>query len=343
MKQRMYFYIFLLIIVSVVSIFWIGSCKKNASIIEGKGKKGLKNTKFGKFVKRMSKTISKKLGGNALKKKKRARRNRAREKRIKKYIFILNTLYDYSVNSIDYLQLLLEDLEHFYIENHTIVNQIWSNVRPETRDYLKNKYARFNQLKQKILFDADKNINVRKKKNVILVNNSMISVLSNDTFELPTPPVITGTNTVAAAAAAVAVQADVVTNSDFSVNVYDLATTFINQIRKKDVTNENFMDFFGNSDNGNNNIVAYYVNIYNNYANSALYQKYDEIENMFKRYEHFFDTQGYEIKKTIDGIKQNQTINNGETLYYINTKLEYFYKLLNTIEQKTDYGKQLSK
>lgn len=345
MKQQIFFYI--LLIISVISIFCIWLYKKNDTILEGKGKKGggigKAFKKVGKFVKSVAKTISKATGLNKIgrKQRRRRRRNRARNKRIKKYIFALNAMYDYSVSalSVDYLQKLLDDLKNFYIDNYTVVDEIWLNLKPETRTYLKQKYVRFYQLKQKVFIDnTDKNINVRKKKNVFLINNSMLSVSSNETFDLPPPPKISNA---ASSMATVAAAASAIANSDFALSVHNFGKTSINQIRNADLINENFVDFFGNVDNGNN-IVMHYVNLYNNYASSALYTNDDKIEKIFKSYETFFDTQIYEIKKTIDGIKQDKLIQNGQTLNYINTKLEYFYKILNTINQKTTYGQNLS-
>jgi hypothetical protein len=338
MKQ---FYILFLIIISVVSIFCIGLYNKNTTVIEGKGRKKFGQTKFGKFVRRMKKTISKTLGLNKIGQQKRrnARKNKARNNRIKKYVFKLNSLYDYSVSitPIDYLQTLLDDFKKLYVDNHNTVYRIWSNLKIETRSYLKQKYIRFNQLKQKILFDNN-NINIRKKGNTIIQNNSMISISSTETFTLPPNEVIS--NDEKSNTNNNEIQNEVVsTNSDFSVGLVSAATNFINQVSSTEKVNEYFVDFLGNIDNGD--VVAYYVNVYNNYEHSANYTNNDVIEQIFKSYEIFFDTQLYEIQKTIEKIKQNKNVNNGETLYYINTKLEYFYKILNTIEQKTLYGKQL--
>lgn len=350
MTQQMLFYILFLLFISVLFVFYIGSYS-NGVIIEGKTskklKKGIKSAKIGNKIKKLgnkiksiTKTIITKLNNNLnpvklaklIKKRRRAKRNRARNRRIQKYIRILNSTYDYSVSGtpVDYLQLILNNFKNLYVDNYNVFYSIWGNVKPLTRTYLKEKYKRFLEIKKKIL----DNINIRKK----TIDNKILTS-SYKTFDLSIVSMNKSQDTIPEPGSSVIAQND----SDYSKNVFNRANQFINQIRETNSVSESFTDFLGNSDNGQKP-VTYYVNLYDQYADSAYFRSYDKIEIVLKKYETFFNRRMYEIKRTIDGIKQGQSIENGvviekgQTLNYLNSKLEFFYTILNTIEQKTPYG-----
>lgn len=352
MMQQILFYILFLLFISVLFVFYISSYS-NRVIIEGKTakklKKGIKSVKIGNKIKKLgnkikniTKTIVKKLNNNLnpmklaklIKEKRRAKRNRARNRRIQKYIRILNSIYDYSVSGtpVDYLQIILNNLKKLYVDNYNVFYSIWGNVKPLTRTYLKEKYKRFLEIKKKIL----DNINIRKK----TVDNKIL-ISSYKTFDLSIDSTNKSQDSIRSETGSFGIVAQ--NDSDYSKNIFNQAKQFINQIRDANSVSESFTDFLGNSDNGQKP-VTYYVNLYDQYADSAYFKSYDKIENVLKKYETFFNRRMYEIKRTIDGIKQGQSIENGvviekgQTLHYLNSKLEFFYTILNTIEQKTPFG-----
>lgn len=360
-----HFYILFLIIVSVFFVFFIGAYTyRRNTVIEGAKKPSIKKIakSAGKGLKTFSKIISKTITKinnnlnpakllNRMKKRMKARKNRERNRRIKLHILKANSLLgaakpgtDSFVSSkpMDYLQLELNDFYNFYIVNHTSVYKIWVNVKPQTRTYLKEKYKRFIEIKRKILDFLNAKVNT-------IPNDPKILTSSSQSFDLPKKTNTEGAPTTVSTTVSSSSSAK---SSDYSKNIFEQVQPFIDLIHQTNSTPEAFTDFFGNSDNGqpkkNDKIsIPYYVNIYDEYADSAYFKSYDKIEVLLKKYETYFDKNTDIIKYVVDGIKQAPTVENGktiqkgQTLYYLNTKLEFFYKLINTIEQKTDYGKQL--
>ena len=231
-----------------------------------------------------------------------ARKKRDEKKRIEKLINKAKNLYIISVSgNPDYIQIFFDSLKKFFIDNHNIVNKIWLNVNTMTRSYLKEKWQRFIKIKEKIFNDINNNYILTTYDNFLPLCEAPLSKDKTPLFLV----------------------------SDFSKDVYSNIQQYIETIHSKESFTSCGVD--------ESIDVKYYVNLYDTYAKDAYFNKYDELENILTEYEKFYNKNASDIKKAIEILYKTDSI----TLAYINQKVIFFLKIINTIHS-TNYGKILN-
>jgi hypothetical protein len=283
--------------------------------------------------------IQKTEGFKTKKQLRRESKNR-KKKRIENLIKKAKYLYYNSVSGNDYLQMFFNDLKILFIDNHNVMNKIWLNLKTITRVYLKEKWKLFIKIKDKILDDINKRrVKVEQKfkrgrtrkwkrdrTKWTIVKNDYI-LITYDSFLLSSEQSPTEVPTEDLPKQNVL--------SDFSKDVYLNVQKYINTIVG---SNESFISSIPNDiETDNIKVVKYYVDLFDKYADDAFFKKNDKLDKILTDYEKYYDKNAGDIKEMIDTLYKTDA----NTLAYINKKVEFVLKIINTIPS-TNYGKILN-